>query len=363
MALDRSRRDQYKTKVVEGFPDKIVMPRFTKQLSLRYGQNPGSPAAFYIEEGATGPNMANFDVLQEGKGLGFINVGDMDLGQRVVKTLHDIYTGNGGGVACCIVKHEMPSGVALGKDAYDAFNKAWGSDPLSSFGGVHVFSAGVDDGLARLLVERERNAEVVYAPAFTEDALVVLTERKSLRVVQMSDITEDAIDNGIEYKRVSGGLLVEKRFSTRIRSWEDVRCISEREPTEEEMKAAIFNWIVASYTRSNAVVIGTGDKTHGIGSGQRSRIDAAEQAIHFANGRGGKNESYGSKGTFMASDAYMPQTDVVEAAAEAGVTGIIFPLGSIRDQEVIDAGNERGLALIATGAPGETSDERCFFHR
>ena len=360
--LEKERREQYNRKVEEDFPDRLSIGDFTKKLSLRYGQNPGSSAAFYSEAGATGA-MADFEILKSGKnGLGFINVADMDLGQRVVRTLHDLHNTEGL-VACCIVKHEIPSGVAMGTESYNIFVNAYDSDPLSNFGGVHVFSGQVSEKLAELLIEKERNAEVVYAPSFTPEALEILSKRNSLRVVKMPDINAVSIDNGLEYKRVEGGMLVERRQKLRTLTPNDIEIVSERKPSDQEVSAALFNWTVAFYTRSNAVVIGTEYKTHGIGSGQRSRIDAAEQAIYFANGRNGKNKGHGSKGTFMASDAFMPATDVVEIAANAGATGIIYPLGSVKDQEVIDVANKKGLSMIATRKPGTQDCERVFLHR
>ena len=220
----------------------------------------------------------------------------------------------------------------------------------------------VDNAIARELVDKSKNVEVVYAPSFSKTALKILENRKSLRVVQMQDINLVSVDNGSDYKRVSGGMLVQPRWETRTHTIEDIECISERPATTQEIEAALFNWKVAGFTRSNAVVIGTEYRTHGIGSGQRSRIDAAYDAVRFANGRDGTNPCFGSEGTFMASDAYMPSTDVVELAADSGVTGIIFPLGSLMDKEVIRVANERGLALLATRAEGATDCERCFTH-
>ena len=170
--LDKERRAQYSTKVEENLPDKLIFPKFKKTLSLRYGINPGGGAAFYSELGATGPNMANFKVLQKGsKGLGFINVGDMDVGQSLVKLLHNDYPGM---AAYCIVKHEMPSGVGLGQDMKTAYENAWGCDSLSSFGGVHVCSQEVDDIIATGLVDKFKNVEVIYAPSFSSDSLEIL---------------------------------------------------------------------------------------------------------------------------------------------------------------------------------------------
>jgi AICAR transformylase/IMP cyclohydrolase PurH len=355
---DKAARKQYSTKVQEDFPEILSFGElsFLKRLSMRYGENPGYPAAFYVEEKASGPNMATMAVLQEGsKGLGYINVGDMDLGQRLAAKLTAIRPGKNIAV---LVKHEMPSGVALADDPVEAFQKAWGVDPLSNFGSVDVFNFDVDEPLARLLVEGPRNIEVVYAPGFTPAGLEVLATRKTLRVVRMgAPLTEPAADNGLEFKRVAGGLLVQQRFDSRIVSPDSVDLVSRRRPTPEEVQAAILCWNVAAFTRSNAIVIGTADKVHGIGSGQRSRIDSAEDAIRLSR------RGYGPLGCVLASDAFMPFPDVVELAGRSGITALIYPLGSVKDQEVIAKADELGLAMIVTRKPGETDCERCFLHR
>lgn len=351
-------RQQYRTKVKEEFPEVLLFgdKRFKKKQSMRYGENPGYPAAFYTEEGASGPNMATMEVLQEGiKGLGYINMGDMDLGQRLAKKLTEIYRNR---LICILIKHEMPSGAAMGDSPEETFEKAWKCDSLSNFGSVDVFNYKVTDQLAELLVEKGRNIEVVYAPDFTPKALEVLASRKSLRVVKMGAFLDTkAVDNALEFKRVAGGLLVQERFDSRITSSESIDVVSERKPTQDEIEAAIFNWNVACFTRSNAIIIGKNDKIHGIGSGQRSRIDAAEGAIQYSR------RGYGPEGCVMASDAFMPFPDVVELAAGNGIKAIIYPLGSIRDEEVIDKANEHNMAMIITRKPGEGDSERCFLHR
>jgi phosphoribosylaminoimidazolecarboxamide formyltransferase/IMP cyclohydrolase len=356
--VEKSARAQYSTKIREDFPEELSFAGqvFRKTISMRYGENPGYPAAFYVEPGASGPNMATMTVLQEGtKGLSYINVGDMDLGQRLVRKLAEIQPGRS---ICALIKHEMPSGVAVGETIEEAFDKAWSCDPLSNFGSVDVFNSTVTARVARLLVESSRNIEVVYAPDFDGEAMEILAGRKTLRVVRMgADPARPAEDNGLEFKRVAGGLLVQKRFNSRIRSARDVDIVSLRQPSAEEVEAAVFNWTVACFTRSNAVVIGRSDKVHGIGSGQRSRIDAADCAVRFSR------RGYGPQGCVMASDAFMPFPDVVELAAENGITAIIYPLGSIRDREVIDRADALGLAMIITRAPGEADSERSFLHR
>jgi AICAR transformylase/IMP cyclohydrolase PurH len=355
---ERTARSQYQTKVKEDFPETLMLgeTRFVKKFPMRYGENPGYPAAFYQEADASGPNMAHLELLQEGtKGLSYINVGDMDLGQRLAKKLTDIFPGR---KVCVLIKHEMPSGVALGDDAVETFEKAWKCDALSNFGSVDVFNYTVTEPLAKLLVESPRNIEVVYAPAYDPEALAVLATRKVLRVVRMgAPLDAASVDNGLEVKRVAGGLLIQKRFDSKIVSPDSVDVVSKRKPTEEEVRAAIFNWTVSCFTRSNAVVIGTADKTHGIGSGQRSRIDSAGDAIRLSE------RGYGSQGCVLASDAFMPFPDVVELAAAHGITAVIYPLGSVKDQDVIARADELGLAMIVTRKPGEIDCERCFLHR
>ena len=355
---ERTARSQYLTKVGEDFPDRLDLGKdeFVKKFPMRYGENPGYPAAFYQEAGAEGPNMGHLEVLQEGtKGLSYINVGDMDLGQRLARKLVAVFKGR---PTCVLIKHEMPSGVALGDDPVETFEKAWKCDPLSNFGSVDVFSYRVTEPLARLLVESPRNVEVVYAPDYSPEALEVLAGRKVLRVVRMgAPLDAPSVDNGLEVKRVAGGLLVQKRFNSKIVSPESVDVVSVKKPSPEDIAAALFNWTVACFTRSNAVVIGTSDKTHGIGSGQRSRIDSAENAVRLSR------RGYGPEGCVLASDAFMPFPDVVELAAKNGIKAIIYPLGSIKDQEVIDKANELGLAMIITRKPGELDSERCFLHR
>jgi len=323
---------------------------------MRYGENPGYPATFYQEKRASGPNMSTLEILKEGtKGLSYINVGDMDLGQRLVKKLSSIYKDK---KICALIKHEMPSGVALGEEPEEVYTKAWQCDPLSNFGSVDVFSYTVTEKLAEVIIEKGRVIEVVYAPDFTEKALEVLSTRKPLRIVKMgASLYEPSVDNNTEFKRVAGGLLVQKRFDSRIVSGDQLEVVSKRKATADEIEAAVLNWNVACFTRSNAVVIGRKDKVHGIGSGQRSRIDAAEDAIRLSK------RGYGSDQCVLASDAFMPFPDVVELAAKSGITAIVFPLGSINDKLVIEKADELGLSMIATKNPDQADSERCFLHR
>lgn len=356
--VNKKSRQQYRTKVDEEFPDKLTVGSwiFSKKMSMRYGENPGYPAAFYKEEGASGPNMATMEVLQEGsKGLSYINVGDMDLGQRLINKLSSIYNKK---KICVLIKHEMPSGTAMGESGTEVFLKAWGTDPLSNFGSVDVFNFKVEEELAEAICEKGRNVEVVYAPDFSKEAIKVFEGRKPLRVVKMGGIPgSPSVDNGLELKRVSGGILVQARFDSKITSPDCLDIVSRKKPSAEDLDAAVFTWNVACFTRSNAIVIGTKDKIHGIGSGQRSRIDAAEDAIRLSR------RGYGPDGCIMASDAFMPFADVVEIAAKNGIKGIVYPLGSIKDEEVIQRADELGLVMMVTRKPGDEGCERGFLHR
>lgn len=356
--LDKKTRSQYRTKVDEDFPDSLAIDgmEFKKKMSMRYGENPGYPAAFYGESGSSGATMAHIEVLQEGtKGLSYINVGDMDLGQRLVKKISSIFPDE---KACVLVKHEMPSGVAKGKNALEVFTTAWMCDALSNFGSVDVFNYPLDETVARSIVEPGRNVEVVLAPGFSKEALDIFSERKPLRVVKMGgDPLAPSKDTPWELKRVEGGLLVQKRFDSRTVSKRNIDIVSERKPTEQEIQAALFNWQIACFTRSNAVVIGTENKVHGIGSGQRSRIDAAMDAVRISH------RGYGPQGCVMASDAFMPFPDVVEFASQQGISAIIYPLGSVRDHEVIAEADKNGIAMLATKRPDQDDSERSFLHR
>jgi AICAR transformylase/IMP cyclohydrolase PurH len=364
---DKGAKGQYSAKVEEDFPEVLPVGGtiFRKSMSLRYGFNPGCPAALYVEEGASGPNVAGMKVLQAGsKGLGFINVEDFDYSTRIVEKLQRVFREK---AAVAVMKHVNPSGVGLAETverAYEialeeAYHKAWDCDPLSAFGSVDCFSGEVNGKVAEYLIEPQRNVEVVVAPCYTPEALDILKTRAPLRVVQTPDFSEETVDNGLEYKRVRGGLLVQKRFDSQVVSPANVAVVSTRQPTEEEMQACIFNWLVAGFCRSNTIVLGRHDRTVGIGTGQMSRIDAAELAVKNAN-----KKSDGARGCVMASDAYMPFTDVAELAGAEGVTAIIWPLGSNNDGKVIEKGNELGLAMLATRYDPSKPDqyERCFDH-
>jgi phosphoribosylaminoimidazolecarboxamide formyltransferase/IMP cyclohydrolase len=355
----KSAKKQYSEKTEESFQEEMIIgdKKFTKRMSLRYGFNPGCPAAFYVEEGTSGPNLASMEVLHEGtKGLGFINLEDADYSMRIVEKMKRVFPDK---ECVAVMKHVNPSGVGLAETVVEAYHKAWNCDALSAFGSVDCFSGRVDIDVAKYLAEPKRNIEVIIAPSYTPGALETLATRKSLRIIKIPNFSNPTIDNGLEYKRVRGGFLVQKRYDSRVVSADNVQVVSKRSPTEDELEACIFSWLVAGFCRSNTIVIGRKDRTVGIGAGQMSRIDAARLAIYNAN-----NKSDGSKGCVMASDAYMPFPDVIELAAISGITAVIWPLGSNNDDKVIQAGNRYNMALLATRYDPNQPDkfERCFDH-
>ncbi|MEK6963394.1 MAG: hypothetical protein AABX70_03130 [Nanoarchaeota archaeon] len=327
----------------------------SSDIQLRYGLNPGQPAAFYEEEGASGPNIGNIEVLQEGgKGLGYINVGDTDLGIAVVRRMSHLYPDD---LHCVIMKHEIPSAFAKGKDPDETYELAWQGDSLSNFGGVTVCSYEITVVMAAALADKVRNAEVIVAPGYTDHAMERLRTRKDLRIVRVPSFREESHSLGWLVRSLTGGLLVQNEPYSKIDSPEDLTCVSKTQPTPEQLRAAVLQWNLAYFVRSNAVVIGDENKSHGIGAGQQSRIDAAEIAITKSR------RGYGPVNTVMASDAFMPQTDVVEAARLTGVRAIVYPLGSVKDGEIIEAADKIGIVLLATRRPGETDCERGFYHR
>ncbi|MBN2111844.1 hypothetical protein JW707_01965 [Candidatus Woesearchaeota archaeon] len=360
MAKERSAaKAQYSQKVAESFPDEMVINgvTFRKKLSLRYGINPGGPAALYEEEGASGTNLAGIEVLQEGsKGLGYINVEDIDYSLRIVEKMHMVFPEK---QCVAVMKHVNPSGVGLAETVEEAYHKAWDCDSLSAFGSVDCFSGEVNEGLAKYLADSKRNVEVVVAPSYTPEALEVMATRKPLRVVRIPEFNGASNDSGVEYRRVRGGMLVQPRFDSKVVSAQNVHVVSDRQPSKDELNACIFNWLVAGFCRSNTIVLGRSDRTVGVGTGQMSRIDAARIAVYNAN-----NKSDGARGCVMASDAYMPFTDVIELAASEGITAAIWPLGSDADKRVIEAGNKAGIALLTTRYDPAKPDqyERCFDH-
>ena len=299
-----------------------------KAQDLRYGENPQQTAAFYVEKDVAEPCVSTAVQLQ-GKELSFNNIIDLDAAIETVKEFEQS--------AAVIIKHTNPCGVALADSPLSAYLKARECDPVSAFGGIVGFNRTVDADTARELTSTF--LEAVIAPGYSDEALSIFTAKKNIRVMQVPLLSEYRA-GGYDLKKVTGGLLVQGRDLGMVRA-SDCRVVSERTPTATEYEALDFAWRVCKHVKSNAIVFTSRDQTVGIGAGQMSRVDSSRIAV--------QKSLLPIKGTVLASDAFFPFRDGVDAAAEAGVTAIIQPGGSVRDEEVIKAANEHGIAMIFTG--------------
>jgi len=318
---------EYFKEETEEFPELLTL-HFEKVFDLRYGENPHQRASFYRDLDAPEGSLATAKQLH-GKELSFNNLLDLDSAWRLVNEFEI--------PAAVIIKHNNPCGVGIGTTPHEAYEKAFNSDPLSAFGGIVAFNRPVDEELARSLIENFY--EVVAAPAFLEEALEVLTQKKNLRIIYMGE-HRPKITFKKDFKRVCGGLLLQD-YDNKDITREDLKVVTERKPTEKEIENLLFAWKVVKHVKSNAIVLARDLGTVGIGAGQMSRIDSVKIAIAKAGER--------AENSVMASDAFFPFADSIEEAAKAGVSAIIQPGGSIRDQESIEAANRLGLAMVFTG--------------
>lgn len=320
---------------VEGsglFPDPLVM-HFRKTQAMRYGENPHQKAAFYVDPGAAGGTIARAKQLQ-GKELSYNNIADADAALECVKTFDD-------SPACVIVKHANPCGVAQGKTALEAYNRAYATDPTSAFGGIIAFNRALDAETARAIIERQF-VEVIVAPEVSDDALQVLSGKANVRVLESGPWPNVPAPEW-DFKRVSGGLLVQDRDQGVVGP-DDLKVVTRRAPTEDELADLLFAWKVVKYVKSNAIVYCRNRQTIGIGAGQMSRVYSARIAAIKA-----ADEGLAVQGSVMASDAFFPFRDGVDSAAAAGIIAVIQPGGSVRDPEVIAAADEHGMAMVFTG--------------
>jgi phosphoribosylaminoimidazolecarboxamide formyltransferase/IMP cyclohydrolase len=306
--------------------------QFSKKQDLRYGENSHQSAAFYVENNVQEASVATATQLQ-GKALSFNNIADTDAALECVKEF-DV-------PACVIVKHANPCGVALGESILEAYDRAYKTDPTSAFGGIIAFNQTLDGKTAQAIIDRQF-VEVIIAPAVSEEAKQVLTAKQNVRVLECGD-WHGQLTDGADFKRVNGGLLVQDRDFGMVEQSE-LTVVSERQPTEDELRDLMFTWKVAKYVKSNAIVYCKNQMTIGVGAGQMSRVYSAKIA-----GIKAADENLEVKGSVMASDAFFPFRDGIDAAAAAGITAVIQPGGSMRDDEVIAAANEHGIAMVFTG--------------
>ncbi len=303
---------------------------FIKKQDMRYGENSHQQAAFYIEENVKEASVATATQLQ-GKALSYNNIADTDAALECVKEFNE--------PACVIVKHANPCGVAVSNSILDAYDRAYKTDPTSAFGGIIAFNRELDAETAQAIISRQF-VEVIIAPSASEEALQITAAKQNVRVLVCGQW--DARVAGLDFKRVNGGLLVQDRDLGMVTAGE-LRVVSKRQPSEQELRDALFCWKVAKFVKSNAIVYAKDNMTIGIGAGQMSRVYSAKIAGIKAG-----DEGLEVKGSAMASDAFFPFRDGIDAAAAVGITCVIQPGGSIRDDEVIAAADEHGIAMIFT---------------
>ncbi len=312
----------------EEFPG-IFTYELNKVMDLRYGENPHQKSALYSES-TTKKSFINSKVLS-GKPMSYNNWMDADTALSVVSEFEK--------PSVSIIKHAAPCGVGVGENIYDAFNRAYITDPVSSFGGIVAANREIDLASARDITSSY--FEVVIAPSFVDDALKTLKTKKNMRVIKL-DPEVLSVSKSMRVYSIKGGLLVQESDSIidNVDEWE---LVSDTKPTEKELKALDFAWKVVKWVKSNGIVIAIENRTIGIGTGQPSRVDSVELAVKKAGAQG-----HHTAGTALASDGFFPFRDSIDEAAKAGITAIVEPGGSIRDQEVIDAANEHEIALLFT---------------
>ncbi|WP_022847359.1 MULTISPECIES: bifunctional phosphoribosylaminoimidazolecarboxamide formyltransferase/IMP cyclohydrolase [unclassified Desulfurobacterium] len=313
---------------------------FEKIQDLRYGENPHQRAAFYREIFNEEPCVTNAEKIHGAKELSFNNIYDIDGAFNLVLE----FDPEKDGIACAIIKHANPCGMAIGKTPEEAYEKALKVDPVSAFGGIIAFNATVNEEVAKLIVQRFY--ECIIAPEYSENALEILKTKKNLRVLTtngLKNLTLRGENSPFDYRKVVGGMLVQDRDLITVVP-EKLKVVTERKPTEREWKDLLFAFKVVKWVKSNSVVYAKDGVAIGIGVGQTSRVDAAKCAALKA-----KEMGLDMEGCVLASEAFFPFRDSVDEAAKVGVKAIIQPGGSIRDNEVIEAANEHGMAMVFTG--------------
>mgnify|MGYP001107960451 CR=1 FL=1 len=327
----------YDTLIAKYLRDKVGEEEFPQTLSLtfekvqdmRYGENPHQKAVFYKEIGANVGCLSSAKQLH-GKELSYNNINDANGALDLLKEFDE--------PTVVAVKHANPCGVASADNICDAYLKAYESDPVSIFGGIVAANREIDEKTAEEI--SKIFLEIVIAPSFTEGALKILTQKKNIRLLQLDNISAKLPAGTYDMKKVAGGLLVQS-YNNELLNVDELKVVTDKKPSKEEMESLIFAMKVVKHTKSNGIALATGKQSIGVGPGQTNRIMATKIAIEYAGER--------AKGAVMASDAFFPFPDCVEAAAAAGITAIIHPGGSVNDQQSIDACNKFGIAMVMTG--------------
>lgn len=329
-AYDALIADYLTRQVGEAFPEKYTVT-YEKVQELRYGENPHQKAAFYRKPLAEAGNITTAEQLH-GKELSYNNINDANAALQIVKEFQE--------PAMVAVKHMNPCGVGIGSTILEAYEKAYEADPVSIFGGIIAANREIDGETAKRM--HEIFLEIVIAPSFTDEALEILTQKKNIRLLRLGDVftAEHAAASYHNITSIEGGMLVQDNDHLQLDP-DSLQVVTERAPSEEELKQLSFGWKVVKHVKSNAIVLVKDNMTIGVGAGQMNRVGAAGIAINQAGEK--------ARGSVLASDAFFPMSDTVELAAKAGITAIIQPGGSIKDQESIDAANKHGIAMVFTG--------------
>ncbi|MBY9082189.1 bifunctional phosphoribosylaminoimidazolecarboxamide formyltransferase/IMP cyclohydrolase [Paenibacillus sp. HN-1] len=310
-------------------PERLTVT-YEKIQDLRYGENPHQKAAFYRKPLASGASLTTAEQLH-GKELSYNNINDANAALQIIKEFDE--------PTVVAVKHMNPCGVGVGDSVLSAFQKAYDADPVSIFGGIVASNRYIDSDTANIL--KDMFLEIILAPGFTDEALELLTKKKNIRLLKISELGAAADrKSSLVITTVEGGMVVQDSDVHSITA-DDLQVVTDRKPTEEELKQLLFGWKVVKHVKSNAIVLAADNMTVGVGAGQMNRVGSAKIAIEQAGDK--------AKGAVLASDAYFPMNDTVEEAAKAGITAIIQPGGSIRDKESIAAANEHGIAMVFTG--------------
>ncbi|QHQ40326.1 bifunctional phosphoribosylaminoimidazolecarboxamide formyltransferase/IMP cyclohydrolase [Microbulbifer hydrolyticus] len=306
--------------------------QYEKAQDMRYGENPHQKAAFYVEADAEEASVSTATQLQ-GKELSFNNVADTDAALETVKLFDE--------PACVIVKHANPCGVAVAKDIKTAYELAFATDPESAFGGIIAFNRELDAETAQLIVDKQFS-EVIIAPKVSAEAAQAVTAKKNVRLLECGEWSA-ARPAAFDYKRVTGGLLVQEKDNGMVAK-DDLKVVTKVQPSDEQLEELLFAWKVAKMVKSNAIIYAKDGRTIGVGAGQMSRVNSARIAAIKAEHAGLE-----VKGAVMASDAFFPFRDGIDNAAKVGISAVIQPGGSMRDDEVIAAADEHGMAMVFTG--------------
>ena len=306
--------------------------QYLKAQEMRYGENPHQKAAFYVEADAADASVSTAKQLQ-GKELSFNNVADTDAALETVKLFDQ--------PACVIVKHANPCGVAVATDIKTAYELAFATDPESAFGGIIAFNRELDAETAQQIVDKQFS-EVIIAPKVSASAVAVVAAKKNVRLLECGEWSGEQTES-LDYKRVNGGLLIQQKDMGMVNR-DDLKVVTQKQPTEAEMDDLLFAWKVAKMVKSNAIIYAKDGRTIGVGAGQMSRVNSARIAAIKA-----EHANLEVKGAVMASDAFFPFRDGIDNAAKVGITAVIQPGGSMRDEEVIAAADEHGMAMVFTG--------------